>query len=217
MIPINIEGKRFGKLVAISLVPERKSGRKTREWLFQCDCGNKIVIEQRAVNGKARIQQSCGCIREKAHLVATTKIPIEFEYVDKFDDFKKYAFLHKAFVHCNPTNQDIIFYKQFIEKFYIDKQFNLIYLYWIKENKINSNNTFYNWYKPSVDHIVPKSKGGTQEINNYQFLTLFENLGKRDMTMDEWVVFLQETNTKSDLFIDSIIKKEEEELDIATG
>ena len=54
--------------------------------------------------------------------------------------------------------------------------------------------------------LIPTSKGGKEELSNYQFLTIFENLVKRDMTMEEWNVFKRETNTKSDYFIESILK-----------
>lgn len=68
--------------------------------------------------------------------------------------------------------------------------------------KKNNDTTFYDWYKPSIDHIIPKSKGGTNDLNNLQFLTVFENLNKRDMTMEEWSYFKLLTNTSSDLYIE---------------
>ena len=208
--PLDIINKRFGKLVAVELIPEdkRKNKNKNREWLCQCDCGNTVVVEQRNLTGVKYQQHSCGCIREKAHLVATSKMPLTMEYVEKFNDFKKYAFLHKTFVKFNKDCTDFQFYSEFMDKFYNEKQFNAVYNNWNNKYKTNINNTFYNWYKPSLDHILPKSKGGKNEVSNYQFLTVFENLGKRDMTNDEWNIFLGDTNTQSDLFVINILKKE---------
>lgn len=198
---IDLKGEKIGKLSVLELVPEelRKNSYKRREWYCRCDCGNELVIEQRNLTGKKYTQLSCGCIRVKAHLATTTKIEgLTFEYIDVFEDFKKYAYLHKQYVKHNPSEKSFMFYKSFIEKFYIDKQFNLLYNKWEKENK---NKTYYDWYKPSLDHIVPKSRGGDGSLDNLQFLTVFENLSKRDMTMEEWNDFKNSTETKSDLYI----------------
>ena len=40
--------------------------------------------------------------------------------------------------------------------------------------------------KPSLDHINPGSKGGTNDIDNLQFLTWFENRCKNNMTQQDW-------------------------------
>lgn len=40
--------------------------------------------------------------------------------------------------------------------------------------------------RPSLDHIVPKAKGGTNDLENLQFLSWFENRCKNDMTQLEW-------------------------------
>ena len=70
------------------------------------------------------------------------------------------------------------------------------------------NKTFYDWAKPSLDHIIPISKGGEEKLENYQFLTVYENFSKRDMTMEEWNDFKIKTNTTSDYFIDKIMNLE---------
>lgn len=55
--PKDLKGKRFGKLVAISLT--KKKNRTA--WFCQCDCGgHKIVSTQNLVGG---FTKSCGCIR----------------------------------------------------------------------------------------------------------------------------------------------------------
>lgn len=48
------------------------------------------------------------------------------------------------------------------------------------------------------------SKGGSNNIDNLQYLTVFENLAKRDMTMEEWEQFKKDTHTTSDYFYESI-------------
>lgn len=41
----------------------------------------------------------------------------------------------------------------------------------------------------SVDHIIPISKGGTNEISNLQLITFRANVAKNSMTMDEFYLF----------------------------
>ena len=91
----------------------------------------------------------------------------------------------------------------FINKFYNQKQFNFIYSQWLNNNK--TSRTFYDLYKPSIDHILPKSKGGTNDLDNLQFLTVFENLCKRDMTAEEWILFKKENNIKGDIFLEGVV------------
>jgi hypothetical protein len=47
--------------------------------------------------------------------------------------------------------------------------------------------------------------GGGWSLDNLCFLTWFENRAKADMSADEWAAFRRQTNTTSDLFIDTIL------------
>lgn len=202
-VPFDITGKKFGYLTALELVPydKRKNSYKRREWLCQCDCGNKTIVEQRFLtdNGKQRTV-SCGCIRIRSHLIVTSKCDwLTLDYLLQFKDWKKFSFLHKVMMkNIGLGKIDKNYYFSFIEKFYNDNQFNTLYNNWLK-NK-DDKYTFYDLYRPSLDHILPKSKGGTDSLDNLQFLTLFENLSKRDMTMAEWEEFKIKTHSQSDLF-----------------
>jgi hypothetical protein len=50
------------------------------------------------------------------------------------------------------------------------------------------------------------SRGGTSKLSNLQILTVFENLAKRDMTMEEWNIFKEKTNTHSNYFIEEVMQ-----------
>ncbi len=202
---IDITGQRFGHLVALKLIPkeERTWSNKERAWLCRCDCGNEVIVRQRSLLS-SRPTRSCGCLRKKEAFKATNMIKdLEDDFLDSFDDFDKFLFIHRSIRGGigNFSQLDKEKYKNLINHFYYQKQFNDIYNFWKLQDKTN---TFYDWAKPSVDHIIPKAKGGTNELNNLQYLTVFENLNKRDMTMEEWNNFKRQTHTTSDYFYESI-------------
>ena len=209
MTGIDITGQRFGRLTAIKLIPkeERTWSNKERAWLCKCDCGNEIIVRQRSLRS-ARMTKSCGCLRKiDAFLATTTVKDLTEEYLLKFNDFDKFLFIHRSITHTiNLINIDILNYKEYIEYFYYQNQFNKLYSFGKKQERLN---VFYDWAKPSIDHIIPKAKGGTNELNNLQFLTTFENLSKRDMTMEEWNNFKKITNTHSNYFIEEVMSNED--------
>ena len=106
---------------------------------------------------------------------------ITLDWLMQFEDIEKMKVLNKSITRNRDCiNFDTNFYKSFIEKFYNDEQFNKIYNLW--KNKQDK------YLKPSLDHVVPKSKGGDlKDLNNLQFLTWFENRAKNDLSNDEWL------------------------------
>ena len=203
---IDITGQRFGRLIVLGLVPrdERPWANKERGWYCKCDCGNECIVRQRNLLG-ARVTRSCGCLRKiDAFLATTTVKDLNEQYLCSFDDFDKFLFIHRSITHSiNLINIDITRYKEYIEHFYYQNEFNSLYHFWLKQPR---GTTFYDLAKPSLDHILPKSRGGTNDLENLQFLTIFENLAKRDMTWEEWQKFKRDTNTNSAYFIESIVK-----------
>ena len=206
MTGIDITGQRFGRLVAIELIPkeERTWSNKERAWRCKCDCGNEVIVRQRSLRG-ARMTQSCGCVRKLEAFLATNGVKgLDREYLESFGDFDKFLFIHKAIRSTIGIElMSLEEYKDYIEHFYYDDQFNAVYDFWERQERTS---TFYDWAKPSLDHIIPWSKGGRHNKENLHFLTVFENLSKRDMTMEEWNIFKKMTNTTSDYFIENIME-----------
>lgn len=64
-------------------------------------------------------------------------------------------------------------------KFYYDDKYNKIYHAYIESG-------FDDYLRPSLDHIVPKSAKGTNDINNLRFVTWFENRAKNNMSLERW-------------------------------
>lgn len=113
----------------------------------------------------------------KAHLA----YDVTLEWLKQFEDIEKLKFLNKSIVRDRDRKGfDTATYISFIEKFYTDEQFNKLYQAWISTKD--------KWIKPSLDHIIPKSKSGSLSIDNLQFISWFENRAKVDMSLQEWDV-----------------------------
>lgn len=55
---INIQSKRFGRLIALEMIERDKNGKQI--WNFRCDCGkSKLLLKEAVVGGRI---QSCGCL-----------------------------------------------------------------------------------------------------------------------------------------------------------
>lgn len=66
---IDITGQRFGRLVALSLVPRQQRRSKISHWLCRCNCGRTPIVALNNLRGDTA--KSCGCakgdwVRERA-------------------------------------------------------------------------------------------------------------------------------------------------------
>ena len=159
-------GKNVGKLKVLSLVPtnERPTQNHGNYWLCKCECGNFVKVPTTYLTGNSNYTQtSCGCERKQRAFQASTKMQVSNQFLDQYkDNFEKFLFIHHAIMATSGNSSSYyekhqIEYEEIINFFWNDKQFNTLYSLWLKNKKLN--NTFYDWLKPSLDHIIPSSKG----------------------------------------------------------
>lgn len=95
----DITGKRFGKLIAISLHSRepRKSGSFRYFWLFRCDCGKENVSERNSVTCGDVI--SCGC-----YLKILQKNAGERTKTHDMSDSRIYKIFKSIGRRCNKTS-----------------------------------------------------------------------------------------------------------------
>ena len=113
----------------------------------------------------------------KEHL----RFDVSLEWLSQFDDFEKLKFLNRAITNRdNRWLVDTDWYMKYIQRFYSDIQFNCLYKNWLTSDKKNK------YLKPTVDHTIPISKGGSGDLENLQFLSWFENRAKNNLSQSEW-------------------------------
>lgn len=220
MKPIDYIGKTCGYLLITGIVPKKLSQQPnysgTMMYCKCLNCGNIIQERFSYLSGNGNYsRESCGCLRKIRHFLASATIldgnnQEDTDWLKQFQtDWERFSFLNKSIITTTGikatdwTNKEE--YKTFYEYFWNDKQFNCLYDNWLKKRDVE-HSTFYDWWKPSIDHKIPKSRGGTNNIDNLQYLTYYENHNKLDMTWEEWCQFKKETNTTSKLYLEQIMK-----------
>ena len=105
---------------------------------------------------------------------------VDLDFLLQFDNIEKLKVLNKMLRRERVAEHfDREKYKQFVMKFYYDPQFNLVYDDYIVENKAQ-------YAMPSLDHIIPLSKGGSWELENLQILSWVVNRAKYNFLPGEW-------------------------------
>lgn len=110
---------------------------------------------------------------------------VTLEFLTQFEDIERLKLLNSMVQHvlsrpgCRETfnTED---YKRFILRFYDDENFiRQLAIYKQSGNKHDF---------PTLDHIIPLSRGGTNDLSNLQIISWFENHAKWDMTQDEYEI-----------------------------
>lgn len=130
----------------------------------KCDIDDRITKRKRYMN----MQHS-------------SKWDIPLEWFLQFDDIDKLMFLNTKTritgrgYHVESAEQ----YKEFIEHFYHDQNFNDQYSTW-KQTGARED-------MPSLDHIDPRTHGGDDSVENLAFVSWFENRAKNDLNLDDYL------------------------------
>jgi 5-methylcytosine-specific restriction endonuclease McrA len=115
------------------------------------------------------------------NMASHIRFNVPFQWLKQFEDVEKLKLLNRAITPRDTRFKvDTEWYRDYILKFYYDKQFNDIYCKWLFGGKKDK------YLMPTLDHINPKANGGNNDLSNLQFLTWFENRAKNDMPLVVW-------------------------------
>lgn len=164
----------------------KPASEETRRKISEANKGRKVWITGLKMDETSR----------RKNMTRKMRTSLDLSVYTDFDKLKILTHLQAKWKeHFAPNDETR---KAFLDRFYFDKAFNAVYDNWIASGKNK-------WYYPSLDHKTPKANGANWSLDNLQFITWFENRAKADMTIAEWEAFKQATNTRSDLFIESIL------------
>ena len=166
-----------------------KKGNSMRTIAKKMDTNHKVIsrvlkendVQTRKPKNLRGVKKfNCDIERNYNNMATHLRFDVSVEWLMQFTDFNKLKILNDVITNRSGRWEvSSAWYKRYIERFYDDDQFNRIYERWINSGKEK-------YKKPSLDHIIPKAKGGTNDIENLQFLSWFENRCKNDMSQSDW-------------------------------
>lgn len=166
-----------------------KKGNSMRTIAKKMDTNHKVIsrvlkendVQTRKPKNLRGVKKfNCDIERNYNNMATHLRFDVSVEWLMQFTDFNKLKILNDVITNRSGRWEVLsAWYKRYIERFYDDDQFNRIYERWINSGKEK-------YKKPSLDHIIPKAKGGTNDIENLQFLSWFENRCKNDMSQSDW-------------------------------
>ena len=102
MKPIDLIGKKFGKLEVVGM-SEKRGNRKQIKWNCICDCGNTHIVTGESLReGKSK---SCGCLRKEIKAHNYNK--------DRQEAILKILYFHLKRKHKKKSNEPIISFSEF--------------------------------------------------------------------------------------------------------
>lgn len=165
-----------------------KDGKSMRQIALEIGTNHKFISRllkgknfqtRKPKNLRGKKKFECDAERLYNNMATHLRFDIDYKWLMQFKDFKKLKLLNDV-ITDRGGRWDVTteWYREYLIKFYNDNQFNIVYKKWVESN-------FDKYKRPSIDHIIPKSKGGNNDLDNLQFLSWFENRSKNDMTQEE--------------------------------